>query len=425
MEFFNKENSSYYFSDKSNALKKEIERMSDKDILSCDFEEWIEYLYSKYFVVKIVIFQENTRQSLDEVKIKKARFLRSSSYGDDFIEIDGYRIRYTIYFDGESNLFDLQPSSRILMEFPYSSFTRPIGEDCGKFVLEYNFTKDELDSNKDVKKYLADNFDRDFKYYLTMLENLNNEADSYNNSLKNIISSALNKRIEKASSFRKLSMKLEIPMNLSSTAPNIKPIPLKRTNRTPSVKPQSKPQKKEYCISHDDYSNINNIIITCGSAMEILAKSYWHNNEEELRDYILTTLATHYDNTTGETFRKIGKTDIQIQFDSKAAFIGECKIWHGTKNFTEALQQLFNYSTWKDSKVSLIIFNKDNKSFTDILKNIKKWLGENTTSWNEEKENVWYCKYFRTDMKKEIEICIIAFDIYVDETQFRDNRFPK
>ena len=66
-----------------------------------------------------------------------------------------------------------------------------------------------------------------------------------------------------------------------------------------------------------------------GTAMEKTAKTYFRNNEEELRDHLLATLNTHYDNTTGETFRKIGKTDILIEFENKAAFIGECKIWYG------------------------------------------------------------------------------------------------
>ena len=60
--------------------------------------------------------------------------------------------------------------------------------------------------------------------------------------------------------------------------------------------------------------------------------------------------------TTGETFRKKGKSDIHIMFENKAAFIGECKIWHGIKNFKEAVEQLFSYSTWRDTKTAIIVF---------------------------------------------------------------------
>ncbi|MFR3882620.1 MAG: hypothetical protein ACLTX6_10210 [Lachnospiraceae bacterium] len=87
------------------------------------------------------------------------------------------------------------------------------------------------------------------------------------------------------------------------------------------------------------------------------------------RDHLLATLNTHYELATGETFRKIGKTDIHIEFENKAAFIGECKIWHGERLFQGAIQQVINYSTWRDMKVSVIIFNKKiNHSLQSYLK---------------------------------------------------------
>ena len=64
-------------------------------------------------------------------------------------------------------------------------------------------------------------------------------------------------------------------------------------------------------------------------ALEESARTFNRFNEEELRDYIKGMLTSHYENAvTGETFRRVGKTDIQIQRDDKAAFIAECKVWH-------------------------------------------------------------------------------------------------
>lgn len=77
-------------------------------------------------------------------------------------------------------------------------------------------------------------------------------------------------------------------------------------------------------------------------------KLYGNIRCEVITPHLLATLNTHYDQATGETFRKIGKTDILIEFDNKAAFIGECKIWHGEKVFQDAIQQVLNYSTWRD-----------------------------------------------------------------------------
>ena len=149
--------------------------------------------------------------------------------------------------------------------------------------------------------------------------------------------------------------------------------------------------------------------------MEKTARTHSRNNEEELRDFLLATLNTHYDNVTGETFRKIGKTDIHIEFENKAAFIGECKIWHGEKKFGQAIQQVLDYSTWKDIKVSVIVFNKENKSFSNIVHKIQCWVQQNATSHNKKASNYWDCKYYCHDKEVEIRINILAFDLYVNQ----------
>ena len=94
-----------------------------------------------------------------------------------------------------------------------------------------------------------------------------------------------------------------------------------------------------------------------------------------MRDVILSNLNTHYQGTaSGETFNKVGKTDIYIPFENKAAYIAECKVWHGNKKFIEAIDQLCGYTTWRDTKTSLVIFNKDNKDFRALLDNINNSL---------------------------------------------------
>ena len=212
-------------------------------------------------------------------------------------------------------------------------------------------------------------------------------------------------------------------MTSSKNAPNTKPIRLKRIVRQPAVKPTLIPAIPEPYISDDDYENINNIILMCGTTMEKTARTYFANTEEELRDHLLAALNTHYEAATGETFRKIGKTDIHIEFENKAAFIGECKIWHGERLFQQAIQQVINYSTWRDLKVSVIVFNKENQSFPAIISKIKSWADANTIAYTQTQANVWRCKYHRKDMNVDIELSVLAFDLYVDKSQFKDTRY--
>lgn len=196
----------------------------------------------------------------------------------------------------------------------------------------------------------------------------------------------------KANDFAAISRALRIPLKKSKNAPTSAPVPLKRVTRKPVKKPGFRQPEPEYCISNEDYSNILNIIHGVCSSMEATVRTFIKNDEEELRDFIITTLGTHYENAvTGETFRKIGKTDIHVIFENKAAFIGECKIWHGIKKFSEALDQLFGYSTWKDLKTALIVFNKDNKDFSSIRRTIECWIQENTKQYKVRNGNMWEC----------------------------------
>ena len=203
-------------------------------------------------------------------------------------------------------------------------------------------------------------------------------------------------------------------MNLKADAPNIRPLPLKKIRKI--IKPKTKNVfvEPEYCISDSDYNNILNIIHNACSTMEATSRTFNKNNEEELRDFIISTLGTHYvDGVTGETFRKIGKTDIHVIFENKSAFIGECKIWHGIKKFTDAIEQVFGYSTWKDRKISLIIFNKDNKDFNSILDVIESWIKANTKKVTKENANMWKCLIHREESNSDIQIAIQVYDISI------------
>jgi hypothetical protein len=124
-------------------------------------------------------------------------------------------------------------------------------------------------------------------------------------------------------------------------------------------------------ISEKAYGQIIDLILTLGKNLEKFQDLYEHFSEERFRDFFLPYLNTVSRNhtTTGEAFNKIGKTDILIQDSSGAnIFIAECKLWKGAEELKNAITQLLErYVTWRDEKVALIIFNKDNKKFTELI----------------------------------------------------------
>ncbi len=424
MEFFSRTDTRTYFNSISTSLQNEVVQMTDENITTCDFSEWTNYLYSKYEIVPITIFEDSITQSISEIKVKRHnQFGRMSPYEPEYFMIDGCRIVYKIPYDGDSDLLLLRPSSVILTRFDIYNHNSPRSDNTGDFELEFEFTKKELqDKGDEMQSFVKAQFESKFRHYRTMIGNVNNEVASFNSQLTDFAKKCLEERKEKASSFAMISQMLEIPLTKSKNAPAVTPVPLKRTARTPAITPSKKPLPKEYGITDSNYENINNIIYTYSTAMEKTARTYYTHTEEELRDHLLATLSTHYYNATGETFRKNGKTDILIEAENKAAFIGECKIWHGEKEFTKALQQILNYSTWRDVKISIIIFNKKNKSFQGVITQIDDWAKKNMQSHTKVNQNMWDCQYYRADMNINIRLNILAFDLYVDETQFKDSR---
>ena len=61
--------------------------------------------------------------------------------------------------------------------------------------------------------------------------------------------------------------------------------------------------------------------------------------------------------------------DILIRVEGENIFIAECKIWRGEKSFTEAIDQLLSYLSWRDTKAAIVVFNR-NKCFSDVLQKI-------------------------------------------------------
>lgn len=405
-----------YFDNLHSKIKSEVESLSDSDILSQDIQDLTNYFLDKYTLVPIAIFETNIQRTLCETKVKRPNRFCGNPYENDYFELDGVRVTFTIPFDGDPDLFYVKPSTFMLATFSASNFMAPKCDNCGSFTLSLEFTKEELLEKGEaaMSDFLQKRFENRFSDYRKMISYVNNDVESYNDGLRSIVSKLLEKRRGRADSLSAISKALQIPLTVSSNAPNIKPIELKRVVRKPPSMPKASPMVLEPYIDDSDYDNINNIIRTSCVSMEKTARSFAALTEEELRDMLLATLNSHYKRTaTGETFRRSGKTDILIEFENNAAFIGECKIWHGEKKLDDAVHQVVSYSTWRDVKVSVIIFNKGNKSFKDILSKINDWVDSKTVSHIREAMNIWKCTYHRQDLNIDIKLAVMAFDLYL------------
>ena len=119
---------------------------------------------------------------------------------------------------------------------------------------------------------------------------------------------------------------INIPLKHDPNAPKFEPIRIQKRILKPLPPAPTGNPKREFGIAEQDYKDILNLIHHVGRTFEETPKTYAFHDEEELRDIILANLNIYY-NASGETFRRSGKTDINILTEDRAAFIAECKIW--------------------------------------------------------------------------------------------------
>ncbi len=183
-EFFSGTDARNYFVNFHSKMKAEVEQMSDAEIVACNFQEWADYLVNKYYVAPITVFEISIEKSISETKVKKANPFRSYLYERDYFEIDGVRITFKIPFDGNPDLFEIQPGSRILSRFATQSFVGPDDENCGSFTIDLEYTKQELQDKGDtMNDYVQRQFENEFGSYKTMIGYVNAEIQAYNNGL--------------------------------------------------------------------------------------------------------------------------------------------------------------------------------------------------------------------------------------------------
>lgn len=400
-------------------IKEEIEGLSNEKICSTDLDELSYYYIKNNMVEKIELSKSNIKKELCETKIKQYNSFyrnRIDRSEPEYYLVDGYKVVFTIPFEGNEELLRLEPPTHFMKKFPVDRILPPTEEKCGEIVISLEFRTNELQDVPNSHEFVSIKFNEKMRPYYETINRINEEVKKYNDRLSIVIREWLDKRLQKANEYLQMRERLELPLELSRDAPNTKPILMKKIKKKVSF-PNQKKEETEYEISDADYENIKNVVGLACIAMEKTARTFAKLPEEDLRDIILANLNTHYQGTaSGETFNKTGKTDIYIPFANKAAYIAECKVWHGNKKFLEAIDQLCGYTTWRDTKTSLIVFNKDNKNFEEVINKIDQALKqmERCKEIIRREHNEWQGKFTKEEGSEDsLVINIVVFDLYI------------
>lgn len=393
---FANESFCYFEQRKLVEIRKYINSLPDEDLLLHEQQEILSWLIDYFFIEPISLNTEHLTKTHEKVKIEH--------YNNIFCRVcytEGLKISWRIPYSGDSNLFYICPSHYIMDNF------RAI-LDNNFLIISDAFPIDQLERDSKIpEKKLQQKLD----YFQKQISYINDDACKYNQRLTSFIQDIIQERKKTANIITTALQAMNIPLQQNPNAPSI--VPLKRKLVKPSM-PTAK-REQSYCISDNDYLHILGVIRHVGTTFERARKTFYKLKEEELRDIILATLNGHYlGQATSETFRNNGKTDINIEFENRAAFVGECKIWKGEKVFRDTIQQLLSYTTWRDSKNAVIIFNKQNSEFSNIQIQIEPLIKklDGYKSLVTTKDGEWEFNIEKDGILKLVHVFL--FDIYAN-----------
>ena len=260
--------------------------------------------------------------------------------------------------------------------------------------------------------------EKELDFLETYLQELRHMIPRWNENLKATVEDALRRRnveLEKKRTFEKKMAALTVPIRRRDEGVIETIVPIKRKGLKPT--PVTSASEKSWSIEQRMYEDILKSMESMVKVMERSPSTFCNMGEEALRDILLVNLNGIYEGAvSGETFNGSGKTDILLRWEDKNVFIGECLIWNGAEYLRHKMDdQLFNYATWRDSRLVLIVFSK-NVEFTKVISSMRDTVQSHSqcvrldNSYTHE-SGARYIFHRKDDRQREFQLTSLAFHV--------------
>jgi hypothetical protein len=390
-------------------LVKEIESVDADRLLNSSVDDLARYVEGKFRIDVPVLRVDDVVVDQREKQIDVSRDpMRMITDRSRPFYITGTEIEVEVPFDGEAEAFKIQPN-------PYT-LNPPRAEIRGSNLV-FRIVGTNLEPNA-VKREI----DQTISSIQSYLSNLRGNVTGLNGQLFGEARSAIDARRQKLLANRSLVGSLGFKMKERADAPRTYAAPEVRRRIAPVMPAaSSSPYKPEPTLSVDDYEHILNVMENMAHVMELSPSAFHAMDEEALRSHFLVQLNGHYEGqATGETFNYEGKTDILVRSEGRNIFIAECKFWSGPKKLEETIDQLLGYSSWRDTKTAVVLFNR-NRDFSKVLAAIPDAVrahaqykrdipGSTDTRFR-------YCFANRDDRNRELLLTVLTFDVPTPRAQ--------
>lgn len=386
-----------------NLVRQEVEKFPANQVLATPEDDLLAYLIEKHTLHVPALKADDAyieRQGETQIDVSR-RFDYGFPGGRGNQQVPGHEVVIAVPHSGDPDLFHVRAST-FTMSPPRISVRN------GNVYLRF------ADVNLDGERIKTE-INRLVTAINEHLGWLRQDFDAWNQRLPSFARQALVDRKRRLMAQNNVVASIGLPMKrradeaLTYAAPEVR--------RKISLAPPPVPKqtfRPEPALDAAEFDHILNIIGKVAVVFERNPSTFSKLGEEALRDNILVHLNGHYESATGETFNAAGKTDILIRSGEKNVFIGECKFWHGQKGYTETIDQLLSYLTWRDTKAAVIIFNR-NKNFSEVLTTIRQ-ITEKHQNFkralpSSEETSFRYVFRQNGDESRELHLAVLAFDI--------------
>ena len=384
-------------------ILQEINGLGEAQTLNGSLEDLRKYFLEKYYVDMPKIAEEGITTSHSDAQIDvSGRFDYGIRDRSRPYQITGTRITFFVPYSGDGELFKCQAST--------CSLNPP------RAVVERNELKFVYDRTTRDAEGIPKEFQEDLKRLKQSLDWVADDVTKFNSTIRMKIDQAINARREKLLQDRQLVENIGYPLKTREGVSNTYIWPEVRRRITPQLpKVSNEPYSPEPALGMDDYEHILSVISRMTMVMERSPNAFKTLGEEDLRTHFLMQLNGHYEGqATGETFNYEGKTDILVRAKDKNMFIAECKFWNGPKDFKDTIDQLLGYTSWRDTKTALLIFNRTTTMSTvlnripEIAKKHSRYKAELDYA---SETGFQYIFGHRDDPNRELTLTVLVFDV--------------
>jgi hypothetical protein len=365
-----------------------VRSMESDDILACDIEATVVDLMQEYRFEFPAIAEAGITKEVKEPEPLKRHA--------------PYIIRFFIPYTGDGELLRTQPTTP-------PPGPAPLGTLRDRRI-EVTF-KTAVPDAAQIKSLFEGVLGTIRRY----LETLKPDTEHEFAKLEARIREMLTERREQLERAGRLAKDLGYPLHRRED-PSGMAVPLVR-KQIPVIAPARAPRPivAEPYIEEAIYKEILNLLASMSLLIERNPTTFAHIDEQTLRDHFLLQLNGQFEGkATGETFNGAGKTDILLREQDKNLFIAECKFWDGPKSLKDAIDQLFTYATWRDSKAAVLVFSR-RRGFTRTIGEAGKALTEHPqfreqrTTSRETSFRAWMAR--PDDEQRRIDLTVMLFNV--------------